>query len=120
MKVSKEDDCTMCENKRNMTPAEEGSAGRAAVESAYCIFHQKWRVYQYSTSPSQRDDIEYAVASYAMEMSPELYRFLADGRDGFLLEHTRFAADMTDALAGLERMLDGTDGRNERITASKI
>ena len=104
----------MCENKRNMTSSEDGSARRAAVESAYCIFHQKWRVYQYSTSPSQRDDIEYAVASYAMEMSPELYRILADGRDGFLMEHTRFSADMTDALAGLERMLDGTVAHNEK------
>ena len=104
----------MCENKGNMMSSEEGSVSRSAVESAYCIFHQKWRVYQYSTSPSQRDDIEYAVASYAMEMSPELYRILADGRDGFLMEHTRFAADMTDALAGLERMLDGTDGHDEK------
>lgn len=104
----------MCENKGNMTPSEEGGVSRAAVESAYCIFHQKWRVYRYSTSPSQRDDIEYAVASYAMEMSPELYRILADGRDGFLMEHTRFAADMTDALARLERMLDGTGGHDEK------
>ena len=107
----------MCENKRNMTPSEEGGVSRAAAESAYCIFHQKWRVYQYSTSPSQRDDIEYAVASYAMEMSPELYRILADGRDGFLMAHTRFASDMKAALDGLERMLDGTDGHNENIDA---
>ena len=104
----------MCVHKQDMTPSKEGSVSRAAVESAYCIFHQKLRVYQYSTSPSQRDDIEYSVASYAMEMSPELYRILADGRDGFLMEHTRFAADMTDALTGLERMLDGTGGHDER------
>ena len=94
-----------------MTPLEEGSVSRAAVESAYCIFHQKWRVYQYSSSPSQRDDIEYAVASYAMEMSPALYRVLANGRNGFLMEHTRFAADMTDAIARLEQMLNAEKWR---------
>ncbi len=89
-----------------MTPSEKGRVSRAAMESAYCIFHQKWRVYQYSSSPSQRDDIEYAVASYAMEMSPALYRVLASGRNGFLMEHTHFAADMTDAIARLEQMLN--------------
>ena len=94
-----------------MTPLEEGSVSRAAVESAYCILHQKWRVYQYSSSPSQRDDIEYAVASYAMEMSPALYRVLANGRNGFLMEHTRFAADMTDAIARLEQMLNAEKWR---------
>ena len=35
-----------------------------SVESAYCFFHQKLRVYEYSTSPTQRDDIEYAISQY--------------------------------------------------------
>ena len=95
----------MCVHKQNMTPSKEGSVSRAAVESAYCIFHQKLRVYQYSTSPSQRDDIEYSVASYAMEMSPELYRILADGRDGYLLDHTTFLPDLKDVVAKLEKMM---------------
>lgn len=41
-----------------------------------------------------------------MEMSPALYRVLASGRNGFLMEHTHFAADMTDAIARLEQMLN--------------
>lgn len=94
----------MTEN--NMTTSGISSGpSRAAVESAYCILHQKWRVYQYSTSPSQRDEIEYAVSSYAMEMEPELYRTLAGGKKGFLMEHTRFAEDMTEATAHLEQMM---------------
>lgn len=43
-----------------------------AIEWTYCIFHQKLRVYKFSTSPSQRDEIEHVVASYAMDMNPDL------------------------------------------------
>ena len=50
-----------------------------AIEWTYCIFHQKLRVYKFSTSPSQRDEIEHVVASYAMDMNPDLYKKLADG-----------------------------------------
>ena len=52
-----------------------------AIEWTYCIFHQKLRVYKFSTSPSQRDEIEHVVASYAMDMNPELYKKLADAMD---------------------------------------
>lgn len=44
-----------------------------SVESAYCFFHQKLRVYEYSTSPTQRDDIEYAISQYVERMNPLLY-----------------------------------------------
>ena len=69
-----------------------------AIEWTYCIFHQKLRVYKFSTSPSQRDEIEHVVASYAMDMNPDLYKKLADGREGFLMEHTRFSEDLEHAV----------------------
>ncbi len=78
---------------------------RDAVESAYCIFHQKYRVYEYSTSPTQRDEIESAVASYAMEMNKDLYRALSGGKEGFLMEHTNFKADLQSAIDKLETMM---------------
>ena len=82
---------------------------RDAVESAYCIFHQKYRVYEYSTSPTQRDEIESAVASYAMEMSPALYRALSRGKEGFLMEHVSFGSDLKSAIDQLETMMkDGS------------
>lgn len=43
-----------------------------AIETAYSFFHQKQRVYVHSSIPSQRDDIEYAIASYVEKMSAEL------------------------------------------------
>ena len=79
---------------------------RQAVESAYCIFHQKQRVYEHSTNPVQRDDIEYAVSSYAMEMDRELYVWLSSGRQGYLMEHSTFGADLKDAVSRLERLLE--------------
>ena len=65
-----------------------------SIESAYCFFHQKYQVYAYSNSERQKDDIEYAISSYVDEMSPELYKRLANGREEFLLTHNRFAEDM--------------------------
>ncbi len=78
-----------------------------SIESAYCFLHQKWRVYEHSTSLSQRDDIEYAIASYAESMNRTLYSTLARDRKGFLFEHTRFADDMLSALKQLETLLPG-------------
>lgn len=75
-----------------------------SIESAYSFFHQKLRVYEHSTLPWQRDDIEYAIAQYVEGMSPELYRHLARGREGYLCDHARFAADMADAVDQLEEM----------------
>lgn len=76
-----------------------------SIESAYCFLHQKYRVYEHSTCPTQRDDIEYAIASYAESMNRTLYSTLAQGRKGFLFEHTHFADDMQSALKQLENML---------------
>lgn len=78
---------------------------RASIETAYCFLHQKERVYAHSTMAWQKDDIEYAISSYADEMNPELYALLADGRSDFLHSHPAFHADMLHALEKLEKML---------------
>lgn len=41
---------------------------RAGIETAYCFLHQKERVYAHSTMDWQRDDIEYAISSFADDM----------------------------------------------------
>lgn len=78
---------------------------RAGIETAYCFLHQKERVYAHSTMDWQRDDIEYAISSFADDMNPELYSLLADGRTDFLRSHATFRADMLHALDILEKML---------------
>lgn len=78
---------------------------RDSIEAAYCFFHQKWNVYRFSHSDTQRDDIEYAVASYVEQMSPELYRLLATNRPDFLFDHKSFAVDLSGAVDKLESML---------------
>lgn len=78
---------------------------RAGIETAYCFLHQKERVYAHSTMDWQRDDIEYAISSFADDMNPELYSLLADGRTDFLRSHATFPADMLHALDILEKML---------------
>jgi len=75
-----------------------------SVESAYCFIHQKLRVYEFSNNPTQRDDIEYAIAQYVEGMNPQLYQSLADGHPDFLLDHTKFEQDMRKAQDKLERM----------------
>ena len=77
-----------------------------AIESAFCFFHQKQRIYQYSTLDWQKDDIEYAIASYADAMSPALYESISEGRDDFLRDHRRFEEDITRAVEQLETMLN--------------
>ena len=76
-----------------------------AIESAYCIFHQKLRVYIYSGSPVQKDEIESAVASYAMDMNRALYDWLSAGKADYLMDHLSFRADLEDAVNKLEKML---------------
>lgn len=76
------------------------------MEQAYCFFHQKYRVYEFSSSESQKDDIEYAVGNYADSMSRELYGLLSGGDEAFLHEHSGFDADMRTALSILESSLD--------------
>ena len=79
---------------------------RHSIETAYCFFHQKHRVYVHSTLEWQRDDIEYAIASYSENMNPELYAFLAQGRAGFLRRHDRFTDDLEESLASMQDALD--------------
>lgn len=76
-----------------------------AIESAYCIFHQKLRVYIYSVNPVQKDEIETAVASYAMDMNRALYEYLAAGKADYLMDHLSFRADLEDAVDKLEKIL---------------
>ena len=83
----------------------QASISRDCIESAYCFIHQKLRVYEFSTNPTQRDDIEYAISQYVDGMNPQLYQKLADGREGFLLDHVSFEQDMRKAQEQLEKMM---------------
>ena len=76
-----------------------------SIETAYCFLHQKLRVYLYSNMDWQKDDIEYAIASFVTSMPKELYDDLSEGRPDFLLDHKRFVDDMTLAVNRLEQML---------------
>lgn len=78
---------------------------RDSIETAYSFLHQKRQVYIHSRLDWQRDDIEYAIASYIDDMSLELYDQLSDGRADFLRDHQRFEEDITKAVDRLERML---------------
>ena len=75
-----------------------------SIEAAYCFFHQKYQVYAFSNCERQKDDIEYAISSYADGMSPELYKLLANGREEFLLTHNNFAEDMQEAIKTLSNL----------------
>ncbi len=77
-----------------------------SIETAYSFLHQKRNVYIHSTMDWQRDDIEYAIASYADEMSRELFEAISLGRKDFLSDHQRFEEDITMAVDRLEMMLD--------------
>ena len=78
---------------------------RFSVESAYAFFHQKQRIYQYSTLGWQKDDIEYAIEDYVSQMDKELYALISNGRDDYLRNHTAFADDISNAVRQLEKML---------------
>ena len=82
-----------------------GSITRDCIESAYCFIHQKLRVFEFSTNPTQRDDIEYAIAQYVEGMNPLLYQLLSQGRKEFLLDHVNFEKDMREAQEKLEGMM---------------
>lgn len=43
---------------------------RESIQCAYSFFHQKERIYRYSTMPWQRDDIEYAIDDYSIRCRP--------------------------------------------------
>ena len=78
---------------------------RDSIETAYSFLHQKRNVYIHSSLDWQKDDIEYAIASYADDMSQELYNILSEGRSDFLRDHNRFREDITKAVEQLENML---------------
>jgi len=83
------------------------SPDRNIVEQAYAFFHQKYRVYEFSKSDTEKDNIEYAVSAYADGMSRDLYNFLSRGREGFLYEHSCFVEDIQSALSAMEKILFG-------------
>ena len=76
-----------------------------SIETAYSFLHQKRNVYIHSQLDWQKDDIEYAIASYVDDMNQELYDGLSDGRKDFLRDHKRFSEDITTAVELLEKML---------------
>ena len=78
-----------------------------SIETAYSFLHQKRNVYIHSSLDWQRDDIEYAIASYVDEMNLELYDEISDGRADFLRDHKRFEDDITKAVLSLESVLEG-------------
>ena len=82
---------------------------RDSIETAYSFLHQKRNVYIHSSLDWQRDDIEYAIASYVDDMNPELLNTISGGRADFLKDHQRFAEDITNAVEQLEGMLELTD-----------
>lgn len=77
-----------------------------SIESAYCFFHQKWRVYAHSSNERQKDDIEYAISSYVEGMDKTLYSILSEGKEHYLMEHKTFKFDMPEAIEHLEAMLE--------------
>ena len=78
---------------------------RDSMETAYSFLHQKRNVYIHSSLDWQKEDIEYAIASYAEEMNPELLDEISDGRADFLRDYKRFPVDITIAVEKLEKML---------------
>ena len=76
-----------------------------SIETAYSFLHQKRQVYIHSSLDWQKDDIEYVIASYADDMSQDLYEVLSDHRSDFLRDHKRFEKDITEAVKQFESML---------------
>lgn len=76
-----------------------------AIETAYSFFHQKQRIYQFSTLSWQKDDIEMAISDYVESMNDDLYATLAKGKPDFLRDHRRFAEELLDAVEQLEQLL---------------
>ena len=78
---------------------------RDSIETAYSFLHQKRNVYIHSSLDWQKDDIEYAIASYVDDMNGELYDSISVGIPDFLRDHRRFQEDITQAVERLEEML---------------
>ena len=75
------------------------------IETAYAFLHQKRNVYIHSSLEWQKDDIEYAIATYVDSMNGELYEAISGGQADFLRDHRRFQEDITIAVEQLEKML---------------
>ena len=50
-----------------------------SIETAYSFLHQKRNVYIHSSLDWQKDDIEYAVASYVDDKNGSLYEAMSGG-----------------------------------------
>ena len=82
---------------------------RDSIETAYSFLHQKRNVYIHSSLDWQKDDIEYAIASYVDQMNKELYDTISNGRQDFLRDHKHFEQDITITVELLESMLEGNE-----------
>ena len=80
-------------------------ADRNAIEQAYAFFHQKLKVYEYSTSEKEMDHIEDCIAIYSNSMSKDLFDELSGGNPAFLHEHTTFLEDLKKAVCLMEALL---------------
>ena len=76
-----------------------------SIETAYSFLHQKLNVYIHSSLDWQKEDIEYAIASYIDDMNWNLYDSISGGIPDFLRDHKRFQEDITQAVEQLEKML---------------
>jgi len=76
-----------------------------SIESAYCFFHQKQRVYQYSTMDWQKDDIEVAIGEYVDQMDKELYEHLSKGNPDYLCNHKTFGNELQLAVLELDNLM---------------
>ena len=84
---------------------EKSGISQDCIESAYCFIHQKLRVYEFSNNPTQRDDIEYAIAQYVDSMNSALDALLSNGNSHYLLQHDALSHDMPDAVTQLDALL---------------
>ena len=76
-----------------------------SIETTYSFLHQKRNVYIHSSLDWQKDDIEFAIATFVDDISQELLNRISDGRTDFLKDHNRFREDITIAVELLENMI---------------
>lgn len=99
---------TYSEEQKQVRPIgydQEEEVSKEAIETAYCFFHQKQRVYEYSTMDWQKEDIEYAIGSYIDTMDKRLYEKISSGREEYLRASDRFGSELKEAVEKLEKML---------------
>lgn len=99
---------TYSEKQKQVRPIgydQEEEVSKEAIETAYCFFHQKQRVYEYSTMDWQKEDIEYAIGSYIDTMDKRLYDKISSGREDYLRTNDKFGLELKEAVEKLEKML---------------